>query len=450
MTKAEITLSLVVATYNVAPYLEPFLDSIAAQEGGLEGVEVIVVNDGSTDGSGALADAWAARHPGLIRVLHQDNQGVCAARNAGLDQAQGDWVVCPDPDDRLSADFIAAIRAEIAQTGADRLVAVVSNLMLQDDATGAISDSHRLNHRFAHGVRRVDSTDPGPDVLAHTHSTAIKRADLNALTLRFDPRVRPSFEDAVLLNRLLLNRPGQRISFLPQPVYYYRQRSDASSLTGGAARHPDWYTAHLRHGYLPLLHEAQTLRGHVPRFVQLSVLVSLTAKLGHMVSPRFDPAMLPDPAAFKAALAEVMALIDADTLRAPGMPGFRLLQGAALLARFKGAQAPVRHANLVPAKKATWAPPTAGPGVWLRWQSGGADPVALTAHQGAKAAPGQAAFHDATLLLGDPYIQTSRLWVPVDPAGGLALQGPTGPVPIRFRGQPLAPDATIPKGAVIG
>ena len=88
--------TVVVPVYNVENYLEKCVDSILAQTE--PDFELLLVDDGSTDGSGALCDSLA-RRDGRIQVIHQENQGLGGARNTGIAKAQGDWVLLVDSDD---------------------------------------------------------------------------------------------------------------------------------------------------------------------------------------------------------------------------------------------------------------------------------------------------------------------------------------------------------------
>lgn len=89
--------SVIVPVYNVAPYLRQCMDSIVGQT--LREIEIICVDDGSTDGSGAILDEYAAKDF-RVKVIHQANAGAGPARNAALDAAAGEYVVFMDPDDR--------------------------------------------------------------------------------------------------------------------------------------------------------------------------------------------------------------------------------------------------------------------------------------------------------------------------------------------------------------
>jgi CDP-glycerol glycerophosphotransferase len=97
-SKTSITLSVVVPVYNVALYLDQCLTSIFQQGLQSDDFEIILIDDGSTDGSDLLAKMWSARHEN-IRLLQQENAGLSAARNAGLDAASGEFLVFVDSDD---------------------------------------------------------------------------------------------------------------------------------------------------------------------------------------------------------------------------------------------------------------------------------------------------------------------------------------------------------------
>ena len=99
--------SIVMPVYNVAPYLEDSLGSVTAQV--CDDYEVVLVDDGSTDGSGARCDAFAAERPGRVTVVHQENQGLLMARRAGLARARGAYIVTLDSDDCLRADALSVL-----------------------------------------------------------------------------------------------------------------------------------------------------------------------------------------------------------------------------------------------------------------------------------------------------------------------------------------------------
>ena len=110
--------SVIVPVYNTQNYLPECIDSVLAQTFG--DFELILVDDGSTDDSPQICDDYAARDP-RVRVIHQKNAGPAAARNAGLDHAQGEYILFADSDDRLLPNLTAVVHDSLAKTNADCL-----------------------------------------------------------------------------------------------------------------------------------------------------------------------------------------------------------------------------------------------------------------------------------------------------------------------------------------
>ena len=98
-----MSLSIIIPIYKVEPYLRECLDSVTASP--LDCWEAILVDDGSPDGCPQICDEYAGRDR-RFRVIHQENGGVAAARNAGLDAAQGEWVWFVDADDLVDMRYV--------------------------------------------------------------------------------------------------------------------------------------------------------------------------------------------------------------------------------------------------------------------------------------------------------------------------------------------------------
>ncbi len=111
-----IDLSVVVPVYNVEDYLHECVDSIISQTG--ISLEIILVNDGSTDRSGAIADEYAQKD-NRIKVIHQENGEASAARNAGLNIVQGNYIAFIDSDDWIKKDSLSKLYREAVKFDAD-------------------------------------------------------------------------------------------------------------------------------------------------------------------------------------------------------------------------------------------------------------------------------------------------------------------------------------------
>lgn len=120
--------SIIVPVYNVRPYLEQCVRSIIAQA--YQDWECILVDDGSTDGSGELCDELAVGDERL-KVIHQKNQGVSAARNCGIDDSKGEYICFIDSDDWVGVDYLTHLLAGMNEKGTDMVV------------TGAIHESSK-------------------------------------------------------------------------------------------------------------------------------------------------------------------------------------------------------------------------------------------------------------------------------------------------------------------
>lgn len=96
-------ISVIVPIYNVAPYLRKCLDSLKNQT--MKQIEVICIDDGSTDSSGNIAEEYKSQNWPKFRVIHTENRGLSAARNRGLDEAIADWIMFVDSDDWVDERF---------------------------------------------------------------------------------------------------------------------------------------------------------------------------------------------------------------------------------------------------------------------------------------------------------------------------------------------------------
>lgn len=109
-------ISIIIPVYNVATYLERCLKSITNQT--YRNLEIILINDGSTDQSGQICDIWASKDARII-VLHTTNQGVAEARNYGLHIASGEFIGFTDPDDWVEPDMFEKLAGALEQFNAD-------------------------------------------------------------------------------------------------------------------------------------------------------------------------------------------------------------------------------------------------------------------------------------------------------------------------------------------
>jgi len=130
------TFSIIIPVYNVAPYLRECLDSVLAQT--YTSWEALCVDDGSTDGSGAILDEYAAKDP-RFRVIHQKNAGVSAARNKALQKAQGEYFGFVDADDSIEREFLVTVKSGIDRFGKPEWLRIGGCVYLEADGKRVVS-----------------------------------------------------------------------------------------------------------------------------------------------------------------------------------------------------------------------------------------------------------------------------------------------------------------------
>ena len=211
---------MVVPVYQVRRYLAACLDSLLTQEFG--DLEIIVVDDGSTDGSAAIAARYAAQHQ-RIRVVRTDNHGLGAARNHGARQAAGEYLAFADSDDVVPPYAYALLVSTLEESGSDLVVGSV----LQWTSDGLTEPAFL---RPAHRRRRLRvSLDEHPAVMHNVFAwdKVFRRAFWERERLAFPEGVR--YEDQGTMLEAYL-RAGV-FDVVVRPVYHWRVRDDGSSIT---------------------------------------------------------------------------------------------------------------------------------------------------------------------------------------------------------------------------
>ncbi len=267
---AQPLFSVVSAVYNVSRYLEEYISSIEAQTFDLSRLQVVLVDDGSTDDSRAVLEEWATRARCDVVVLHQENAGQAAARNAGLERATGEWVTFIDPDDTVNAGFFASMATFAADHPGVQFLS--ANVVLRNEGTGELGKHPRWK---MYGDDRLVDLDVATSYIPGSSTTSLMRRNVIG-DLRFNPGLRPNFEDGDFAVRYLLGAPSRETGFIGSARYYYRKRADQTSTLQTGISAVGRYSTVPRDGYLGLLREARKGHGAVPMWVQHVILYELS------------------------------------------------------------------------------------------------------------------------------------------------------------------------------
>lgn len=247
--------------YNTGAFLQETVGSILAQT--FRSFELLLVDDGSTDGSAAACDAFAAADP-RVRVLHQANGGICRARNAGLRAATGRWLAFSDHDDIWEPDYLELALAAAARTGAS-LVKVnhqewyrpaAGEPVCRDPGVALGDCEWRTSGLF--GDRRGYFVYQS--VAAAVWDGLYDRAQLLASGVLFDESLRHGGEDCRFMARLLARVPSG--VWVGRPLYRHYHNVGTST---SARCHLD-----LLESYLATAREEQALFPHAVQEVRLA------------------------------------------------------------------------------------------------------------------------------------------------------------------------------------
>jgi CDP-glycerol glycerophosphotransferase len=211
--------SVVVPVHNVERWLPESLDSLLGQEG--VDLEVVVVDDGSPDGSGAIADAYAARDD-RVKVLHVDNGGLGAARNVGTERVTGEYLGYLDSDDVLPPGALPTLAGTLEKSGSDFVTGSI--VRWEDGAFDEPPWMRRLHHERRMGIAARDHPEILGDVFAWNKlfRTSFWREE----GLEWPEGVR--YEDQPTTTRAYLEGT---FDVVPDIVYLWRIRHDGSSIT---------------------------------------------------------------------------------------------------------------------------------------------------------------------------------------------------------------------------
>jgi len=222
------TVSVVIPVYNVGPYLERCISSVLSQT--MSQIEVIAVDDGSTDLSGALLDCFAIRD-GRLHIIHQANAGVSRARNVGLEAASGKYLYVMDADDWLASDALQTMVDELENDGCD---------VVFTDHTLVYPQSQRSTHLFSRefvcfepNVRlqlqkmvlspKYSPFPPDGSVgsgIAPPWTYMARREVISLNNLRFVTTTSGIFDDGLFTMSVLEVAKG--VSYVRRPCYFYR------------------------------------------------------------------------------------------------------------------------------------------------------------------------------------------------------------------------------------
>ena len=257
--------SIVMPVYNVEEYIEEAIESVISQTLDFNKVQLILVDDGSTDSSKDIALKYQYDYPNNIRVLSKENGGISSARNLGLKHVEGQYVNFLDPDDKFSKDTLKEVY-NLFKTHDD--IDLISIPILFFDR---LEGNHPLNNKFDSDNKIVNLNNDIFDIQLSAASSFIKKESIKNREFNEDLI---NGEDVLFINKILLEtRKYGLIGYDKKAHYLYRKRFSKNS-TLDVINDEKFFKCKLQ--YLKfLLDYSLEMYDSVPRFIQSVICYGL-------------------------------------------------------------------------------------------------------------------------------------------------------------------------------
>lgn len=261
------TISVIVPVYNAESYLSRCVDSLLIQT--YQDFEIILVNDGSTDSSGAICDEYAQKDD-RIRVIHQSNSGVAAARQQGIDAAQGEYSIHADPDDWMEHTALEELYLKAMESNAD--ITICDFMVDYSDKSDYVSqgidkcDAKGCLYLLMYGI-----------IHGSLWNKLIRTQLYKEHNIRFIEGINHC-EDYLICVQLFLH--NVKIAYLPKALYHYDQICNNNSITRTYTKN----TLSMRLSFINAL--KKILRKRYKAFAHAATVVALECHYHNILTPR--------------------------------------------------------------------------------------------------------------------------------------------------------------------
>lgn len=224
--------SIIVPIYNVQIYLRECLESLINQA--FDDYEIILINDGSTDNSGTIAEEYENNYKNII-LINTMNSGLSSARNTGIKNANGEYLVFVDSDDYVSSDYISSLYNSIIKDDSDIAICSFERIKNSENEIEIIELNENISYTNIDILENILSGT----LQCHAWNKMYKR-ELFLLN-KIDYPIGKLYEDISTLIKLVIK--SKRISFINKPLYKYRIREGSITYRKGKKEAKDYIYA---------------------------------------------------------------------------------------------------------------------------------------------------------------------------------------------------------------
>ncbi|MEB3767531.1 CDP-glycerol glycerophosphotransferase family protein [Acinetobacter sp. MD2] len=331
--------TIVSAVYNVSKYLDEYFESIVKQSLNFKKhIQIICVDDGSTDHSAEIIKIWQKKYPKNIHYIYKENGGQASARNLGMEHVKTEWVTFTDPDDYLHVDYFKNIDESLVLN--KNINMLVTNILFYIEKEDLVKDGHSLNFRFKENQNIMKMRDLQKNINLSASTTLFKSDLVKRFEINFDDNVKPVFEDGKFISDYMLYCNNGEVNFLKNAVYYYRKREDGSSTLDTAWGKPEKYYNVIKYGHLNMLEAYKAKLGYVPIHIQRTTLYDISWYVKHLLNNSNKVSFLTDVQkhTFLELIYEIFTYIDVKTILEFDLAGIWFFQKVGMLGMFKKTQ----------------------------------------------------------------------------------------------------------------
>ena len=210
--------SIITPVYNAEKYIQKCIESIQDQK--FSDFELLLVNDGSLDNSGGLCDSYAVKDL-RIQVFHKKNGGVSSARNFGLDEATGKYIIFLDSDDFFTPDTLVVCKDIIAKNSLDILQFSLQGIL----SNGAPSNNKTIRQNTTETLSPDDYLKNG-QMQVCAGGSCIKRSIIEDYDIRFDEKIKLAEDQLFIISSIL---HSQRIKYEDIVLYNYLDNPESAT-----------------------------------------------------------------------------------------------------------------------------------------------------------------------------------------------------------------------------
>lgn len=275
--------SVVVAVYNTEKYISDLLFSLSKQSIGIENLEIIFVDDGSTDETAEIIKTWMKLYPNSIKYTYQSHSGQSVARNRGLEKVSNNWITFIDSDDFISFDYFYEIEKIIIKNPDIDIFS--SRIIRYDERSREKKNTHPLDYKYENGTNINEIYGAENKFFQLSMSSTVFNRDLILTQKLKVKKFKPNGEDLYFVQEYILKNKLEKIIYIKEAEYFYRIRENNSSEINQSIKSSKRYVNNLKL-YSDLIKLYKEAKNHIPDFVQNLIIYDLSWNIKELESSK--------------------------------------------------------------------------------------------------------------------------------------------------------------------